>query len=130
MRRRDFLSGLTRISAAALALPLIASCVAEPEEERPLRPGAVPGGGSAPPGPDGAFAINNDDDSGHLHAFEMHCTEEGKDGFVYTATGPHEHQVEVSAQQLEEVFAGGTVTIQTTDKHPHTWRLRMPGTAC
>jgi hypothetical protein len=75
--------------------------------------------------------IVNDDSSGHVHELVILCGDEGSPSVTYTATGAgHTHPVSLSGQELESIFAGGQVVIDTNDSHPHTWVISMPGTGC
>jgi hypothetical protein len=98
------------------------------------------GGGGGDGGGDGgggggggeSFAIQNDDASGHSHSFEITCDEESGTGDrVFTATGPHTHQVPLSRDELDLVFAGQTILVETTGGgHSHTWLVSLPDSAC
>ena len=38
--------------------------------------------------------------------------------------------IELSQQDLVDIFAGREVTKETTDSHPHTWVIQMPAAGC
>ena len=40
------------------------------------------------------------------------------------------HEVRLSRTDLERIFAGQTVTIETTDGHRHLWTIQLPSTGC
>jgi hypothetical protein len=91
--------------------------------------GGDPGGD---PGSGESFAVHNDDASGHSHSFAITCDEENGDGDrVFTATGPHTHQVPLTRDELDLVFAGQTILVETTGGgHNHTWLVSLPDGAC
>jgi hypothetical protein len=123
MERRAFVRGL---GSALLAIPVVhlVACIT-PEEDLVERPGVlVPPSGGA--GGDTTFDIHNSDDSGHLHTFTIKCSHRDANGWVYTATGPHTHEVTISASEMDAIFRGEEVTIQTTTPHTHTWRIHLP----
>lgn len=112
VERRGF---LIRIAGGLAALPLaakLAGCAVEDDA------------GNL------SFAVTNSDASGHSHSFEIKCSHATADGWTYVADGAHTHEVNMTAAQLQQVFDGGTVTINTTDGHAHTWVIAMPGSAC
>jgi len=131
--RRQF---LTHVSGVLLAVPVVAKLAGcgrvEDDtgewdgDESPM----PPGGGSGPADAAESFEVVNDDDSGHLHSFEIKCSHRDADGWVYTAGGGHTHTVALTAKDLDAVFSGTAVTIETTDGHPHTWVIRLPDGAC
>lgn len=132
--RRQF---LTQVSGALLAVPVVAAglsaCAAEedhglPEWDPNAPPPVPPGGGGDTVAQ--SFMAHNEDSSGHSHTFEVKCSHRGANGWVYTAGGAHTHTVELSAADLDAVFAGSAVTIDTTDGHPHTWVVRLPDGVC
>jgi hypothetical protein len=84
----------------------------------------------APPPSGGSFSVMNSDGSGHLHSFTIECSHAGAGGRVYIAGGAHTHAVELTAAELAAVFAGQQVTVETTDLHPHTWVIVLPGATC
>ena len=82
------------------------------------------------PGPT-SFSAGNTDSSGHRHSFTIQCTDLTGAGKTYTATlSGHTHPVPLSAAQLATLESGGSVTINTTDQHPHTWIITKPANAC
>ncbi len=83
-----------------------------------------PGGGSA-------FRVTNSEPGGHPHSFVLVCGDMDKESVTYTAGGSnHTHQVSLTGDDLETIFNGGTVTIETADVHPHTWTITKPGNGC
>jgi len=87
----------------------------------------APGGGAAAD----QFSVVNQDTSGHTHMFWIECDQRGAGPWTYTAEGAsHTHQITLTAADLDAVFAGQPVTIQTTDGHPHTWIVQMPSGMC
>lgn len=123
MKRRQFLARL--LGALALA-PAAACYVSDSSDSRNPAPAADAGAG---PGA-AAFMVTNTDSSGHSHSFMIQCAHRGADGWTYTAGGGHSHQVILDRQQLAAVFAGETVTVETSGSHPHTWVIQRPATEC
>jgi hypothetical protein len=117
-----------------MAIPVVGACVAQ--DDLPKRPpGGTGGGGTGDPPPqdpppDSNFRVENDDNSGHLHWFEIACTDLDDGRLVYTAMGPHTHQVTLTDADLDSILAGETITVQTTAGHPHTWVIAMPSQLC
>ena len=126
MRRRELLS---RLPCVLLAVPVV-GCLSNEEDDYPVRPGGTPSGGSAPPGGAAAFTAINADDSGHSHSFEIRCSQRDQGAQVFVADGPHKHDVTLTDAQLDAIFRGDTVRIDTNDIHPHTWVIRKPAEAC
>lgn len=123
MHRRDLLRGIP--------LVLLASCAAR--DDRPLVGGGGPyGGGGGGGGTSGAtdFRVENHDDSGHQHWFEVTCTNLDDHILVYTALGPHTHTVTITDEDLDKILAGDQVRVNTTTPHPHTWWFELPTSAC
>lgn len=85
-----------------------------------------------PPAPTSFSASSAGDGSGHLHTFTIQCTDLSGGGKTYIGGPPsdHSHPVTLSAAQLTTLANGGTVTINTTDGHPHTWIITKPSDAC
>jgi hypothetical protein len=128
MHRRQFL-------AAFASAPLLASaCQVGNPEPTPGPGGPGPGGPGGSDGPDAGvpegFAVSNADASGHSHSFTIQCAHADAAGWTYTAGGAHTHQVSLTAEQLAAIFAGDTVTVETTGGHPHTWVIARPTSAC
>ncbi len=93
--------------------------------------GACGGGGSSGPDAGGSFIIMNDDDADHRHQLEVHCMDLIDASPVsYTATGPHEHTIALSAQEVEEIAAGEAVEVSFTDGHAHRFVIQRPDDAC
>lgn len=113
MRRRNFLIAL----GGACALPLLGAC------------GEDGAGGPDAAGP--TFVVMNQDDADHLHQLEVSCIDLIDPAPVsYTATGPHEHTIALSAEQVAAIAAGDTVEISFTDGHAHTFVIQRPAAAC
>jgi hypothetical protein len=129
MLRRDFLSRIARIPLVLVAVPVVGACV---EEEYPKRPpgGGGTGSGSDQPDPDTAFRVENDDDSGHQHWFEVACLELDDGKTTWTAQGAHTHQVTLTSEQLDAILQGDMVSVTTTGGHTHTWVFAMPQQLC
>jgi hypothetical protein len=132
MDRRTF---LVRMSATLVAAPAAATLLGCAEDERedyipPPGGGASGGGGGGGGEQDPIFSVMNSDQSGHYHSFDMRCSHASANGYAYTAEGGHTHRVELSRDDLARIFAGDTVTIETTDGHPHTWVIRLPDSVC
>lgn len=133
MLRRDFLSRIARIPLVLVAVPVVGACAAE--DDYPTRPpggggGAGGGSGSGQPQPDAAFTVQNDDDSGHQHWFEVACLELEDGKSTWTAQGAHTHMVTLTNEQLDAILAGDMVSVTTTGGHTHTWVFAMPQTLC
>jgi hypothetical protein len=115
VRRRRFLGGI----AALLAVPAA---------------GSLLGCGGDDSGPDAAgetFIVTNDDDADHTHELAIACADLGSGlAASYVATGPHMHTVSVTAEQLEQIAAGETVTVSFTEGHSHTFNIARPAGAC
>ena len=112
--RREF---LIRVGTALIVVPpvLIASS---------CKKSALPTG----PGPE-EWDVFNDDNSGHTHTFRIECTQVmDMKSVVYTTTvgSNHSHQVTLTAANFEQLSLLNEVVIQTTDLHPHTWKIRVP----
>lgn len=127
MRRRSFLVRLGGMAATPLLFTLT-GCAADDPERPPSRPGG--GGDGTGEGDPTGFIIRNSDSS-HPHEFTMRCADEGASAMNYVATGSgHTHDVELTEQDLIDVFEGRAVTKQTNDGHPHTWVIEMPASGC
>jgi len=129
MKRRDLLA---RIPMILLAVPVLKACAAE--DDRTTRPPGTGGtGGDGDNGgddPASSFRVENDDDSGHLHWFEITCVQLDSRQTTWTALGAHTHMVTLTADELDQVLAGDNVIVETTAGHPHTWILQMPAGMC
>ena len=113
MRRRHFLIVL----GGACALPLLGACGEE--------------GGGGPDAAGATFIVMNQDDADHLHQLEVHCLDLIDPAPVsYTATGPHEHTISLSAEQVAAIAAGDAVEISFTDGHAHRFVIQRPADAC
>ena len=127
MNRRRFITNLL----GAVAVTKLVACVGDADE-----PGPGSGSGNDSPGVDAgvaandSFAVTNTDSSGHGHGFEIQCGHATADGWTYTAGGAHNHTVTLTRDQLESIFAGQTVTVQTTGGHAHTWVIARPTDRC
>lgn len=92
------------------------------------------GGGDSDGGPDGqtpSFIVMNDDDSGHVHQLEIQCADlAAGQPVTYVATGPHEHTISLSADQVEVIASGEEVTISFTEGHSHVFAIEMPSGLC
>ena len=125
MKRRKFLTGL----GAAAAVPLLLKVTGCDDGTAPDTGGGTGGGGGGGNQPDG-FRVYNTDET-HPHSFVVLCEDEGQAEVTYTAGGSaHTHSVTLTAEQLEAVFAGEEVIIETNDSHPHTWSVQMPDPDC
>ena len=120
MSRRKFIQ---HVGPVVVGLPVILQITA--------CSGGDPASGA---GPDNStnFTAGNQDNSGHAHIFTIECTDLTSGmGKTYTAAlSGHTHPVTPSAGQLNTINNGGTVTINTTDQHPHTWIISKPSGAC
>lgn len=124
MKRRNFLSGLGAVAAAPLLLK-VTGC---DDGTAPATTGGGGGGGGGTQ-PDGVRMFNTD--TSHPHSFVLLCEDEGLAEVSYTATGSsHTHRVTLTAEQLDAVFAGEEVIIETNDTHPHTWSIQLPTEGC
>lgn len=114
MRRRRFLIVL---GGACVAWPVLGAC-----------------GGGDDGGPDAAgasFIVMNQDGADHQHQLEVFCLDLIEPAPVsYTATGPHEHTISLSAQEVEAIADGEAVEISFTDGHAHTFVIQRPNDAC
>lgn len=129
MTRRDF---VTKVGPAMVGAPII------------LQVTACGGGGSdsgagsstatSTPASTGSSATSfaaSAVDGSHPHTFTIQCSDFTAGQKTYTATGSnHTHPVTLSAAQLNTVNNGGTVTVNTSDSHPHTWRISKPAGVC
>src|SRR5690349_21772918 len=127
MDRRSF---VVRFSAGLLAAPALVSISAACDGSYGDGYGAPGGVSQPPPASTPGIPVTNTDTSGHSHSFTIACADGQSPGRVYTATGSHTHQVPLSAEQLDAIMAGQTVTVQTTDGHPHTWIIHRPNGVC
>jgi hypothetical protein len=128
MRRRDLLA---RIPYVIVAIP-IAACIGN-SNDRPQRGAGGPtegGGGGPSSGGATDFRVENHDDSGHLHWFHVTCDDVDAHRTSYTAEGPHMHTVSLTEDDFDQLLEGNTVTVHTTNPHPHTWLLQMPDRMC
>ena len=99
-----------------------------------LAAASLPSCGDSIPGPDGAsasFLVTNQDASGHEHELEIFCSDLAKTSPVtYTATGPHEHTITLSVEELEALAAGEAVEISFTEGHAHRFVIQRPDGVC
>lgn len=116
MRRRTFL-----LSCAGLAsLSVVGGCGSDDD-----------GAGSAADASAATFSVENQDAADHTHTLTIDCRDLGADNSVsYVASGPHEHTVQLSRDQLAALAGGETVTISFTDGHSHTFVIEVPAGAC
>lgn len=131
MNRRDLLRKIPVVLVGPALVKVVAACTTEIDGNPP------PGGGGGGTGTGGGgtgdatqFAVMNQDTSGHTHMFWIECDQRGAGPWTYTAEGAHTHEVTVSADQLDAVFRGEQVVIETNGTHPHTWMLQMPNGMC
>ena len=127
--RRNFLRNAGLLLAMPLAVKVV-GCADEPGQYPPGGGGTPPGGGGGGNEDAESFSVMNSDSSGHSHSFEIECAQVNAGGWTYTADGAHSHDVALTEDELALIFAGGTVTVQTTDGHPHTWVIAMPSGMC
>jgi hypothetical protein len=114
MHRRRF---LIVVGGACAAAPVLAACGGD--------------GSSSPDAAGASFIVMNQDDADHLHQLEVRCIDLIDPAPVtYTATGPHEHTIALSAQEVEAIAAGETVEISFTDGHAHRFVIERPADAC
>ncbi|HEU5057887.1 MAG TPA: hypothetical protein VFU21_15250 [Kofleriaceae bacterium] len=130
MNRRDLLRKLPVVLAVPAGIKLVAACTTEIDGNPPPAGGGGGGGGSGGGGDATQFAVMNADASGHSHMFWIECDQRGAGPWTYTAEGAHTHEVTISAEQLDQVFLGQAVTIETNGTHPHTWVIQMPSGMC
>lgn len=123
MKRRTFLIKLSTVVAAPLVLK---ACGGGDD-------GVTTSGGTTTTSGDGdaenGFRVPNADAATtHPHSFVVICADEGMAEVTYTAGGSgHTHTVTISGDQLDTIFNGGTVHIDTTNGgHPHSWDISMP----
>lgn len=126
MNRRSF---LLRCGGVALSVPAVlyaTACSSSGDDDSP------PGGGGGPDSAPVTSFTALGTLSGHAHQIEILCADLTSDGVTYvsTATNGHTHQVTLNAGQLSEIAAGHTVTVNTTDSHPHQWVITKPSSAC
>ena len=121
MHRRQFLAAFATAPILAAACHVGDGYIAE---DPPAEPGGPDAGGET------EFLATNTDASGHSHSFTLQCAHAEADGWTYTAGGAHTHQVALTRDQLAAIFAGETVTVETTGGHPHTWVISRPGDEC
>jgi len=121
MDRRSF---LLRVGGAVIAIPAILHATACSGDDEP-------GGASPDSAPATSFTAMGTL-SGHTHEIEIQCADLSSGGVTYTSTSTngHTHDVTLSADQLADIAAGVTVTVNTTDLHPHEWIISKPSTAC
>lgn len=124
MKRRQFLSRLL----TAVAIAPVAACYVGDDTTKPP-PGPSGGAADAAAAPT-EFSVTNQDSSGHSHSFTIKCSHATADGWTYTAGGGHTHSVTLDQSQLQAIFAGETITVETTDGHPHTWVITRPEGMC
>lgn len=132
MRRRTFLIRLGAGFASAPAILALGGCSSNQNRTPSGEPDAGDGGGSGADAgaSDPGFVVMNDDGSGHTHSFTIKCSHQEADGWTYTAEGAHTHEVWLSKDDLEKIFKGEPVTVETTDGHPHTWKIQLPSDTC
>ena len=79
----------------------------------------------------GAELYMNDDDADHVHEVGISCDDLSMgEPVTYVATGPHEHAISLSADDLARIAAGDAVTISFTEGHSHTFVIAMPPGFC
>lgn len=128
MKRRDFLYGL---GSGLIATPILVKLTGCDDGEPGLSSsdGVTTDGGSGS-NADG-FRVFNDDATLDNHSFVVFCEDMDKAEVTYTAGGSgHTHPVTITQAQLQQVFNGEIVTIETDDVHPHTWTITMPTDGC
>lgn len=129
VRRRDFVKRLSAGLALGPIILKLEACTVGSDAGGTAPPPA--GGGSDAGGDLLQFRVTNSDTSGHSHWFWIECTqvEAGADT-TYTAEGSHTHLVTVTGADLDRILAGESITLDTTDGHPHTWIIQMPSGMC
>lgn len=139
VNRRAFLKKLGWGMIAVPVASKLVGCAADDGGDYPPNPGPtgpIPGPGNTQGGPDAgqtlvaSFAVQNTDGSGHLHSFDFTCEVALGSTVTFVAGGAHTHQVTLTASEVDQVLAGGSVTVQTSDGHPHTWVVEMPADGC
>ncbi len=120
MHRRELLA---RIPFVLLGVSMI-RCASE--DPYPPEPGGQGGGGGGGEDEITSFRVENNDGSGHIHWFEVQCTQLTSGQTTWTAQGAHTHTITLTDDQLADIVDGRTVTVETTGGHPHTWILTMP----
>ena len=128
MKRRDFLGMTTALLGAPLLIKLTACSDDGGGGGTTTSGGTTTTGGGGGGNP--AFRISNSDTS-HPHSFVIVCADVDKETVTYTAGGSgHTHPVTLSGDQIADILDGQTVTVETTDLHPHTWTITMPSDGC
>jgi hypothetical protein len=103
---------------AALALALAAGCGSNGDAE-------------ADAAPDPIFSVENDDDSRHLHGFDISCGEIVEAApQTYLVGNGHDHLVMVSSDDFMTLAEGGSVVISFTDGHDHHFPIDLPPELC
>jgi len=135
VRRRDFVKRLSAGLALGPIILKLQACTVGGDTPEPGGGGGG-GGGTGGGGADAAvdltqFRVTNMDDSGHSHWFFIECDQAAAGVETsYTAEGTHTHVVTITGGDLDRVFAGEQVSLQTTDGHAHTWVIQMPNGMC
>ncbi len=130
MKRREF---LTRAAQAALVLS--------------IAPGLLSGCDDGGEDPDDDSGTGDDDTSeaaacldcadsaaegpsdahGHIACVTQADLDGGADIEITSTEGDHSHTFTITAAQLQSIADGDTVTIDSTEGHPHSWDVALCG---
>jgi hypothetical protein len=87
--------------------------------------GAGGGGGAGGSGGTGAACTDGASGPSNTHGHTINIPQididDPKDTRYTSSGGEHSHLVDVTAAQVAELIANGTVTVMSDDTHQHTW---------